>query len=110
MAEIVPSVKIQDLRTLMELMKCLMRIKQNQIVSSSPKKQKLAVGGQWLGFSFFRERESSFSLDLRPFEPWVLVGVGGKVVLRRKGYAWAPILWNSDNFKRYVSFPTCVIL
>ena len=50
MAKIMPSVKIQDLKTWMELMKCLMRIKQNQIVSSSPKKQKSVVGGQWLGF------------------------------------------------------------
>ena len=62
---------------------------------------------QWLeitcnseGFVIFRERRSSFSLDLRPFGQSVLDGVRSKVTLRGKGYAWAPIWWNSDNSKR----------
>ena len=39
----------------------------------------------------FRERKSDFSLDFLTFEPLVLDGLRSKVVLRGKGYAWAPI-------------------
>ena len=51
-----------------------------------------------------------FSLDFLAFRPSVLDEAKSKVVLRSKGYAWAPILWSSDNSKRYGSSPTCVIL
>ena len=53
----------------------------------------------WI-FLFFRERESSFSLDLRPFGPSVLDGARSKVDLHGEGYAWTPIWWSSDNSKR----------
>ena len=49
---------------------------------------------------FFIERESSFSLDFRPFKPSVLDGARSKVALRGKGYAWTPIWWSSDNSKK----------
>ena len=45
------------------------------------------------------EREN-FSLDFPPFAPSVLVGLRSKVVLRCKGYAWAPVLGSFDNFGR----------
>ena len=48
----------------------------------------------------FRERKSYFYLDFPTFRPLVLVGARSKVVLRSKGYEWAPILWGSDNSKR----------
>ena len=44
-----------------------------------------------IGFLSFRVRESSFSLDLRPFGQSVLDGARSKVVLRGEGYAWASI-------------------
>ena len=47
-----------------------------------------------------RERESTFSLDFRPFGPLVLDGARSKVTLRGKDYAWAPIWWSFDNSKR----------
>ena len=50
--------------------------------------EKHAVGVE----SGFRERKSDFSLDFSTFGPSVLVGPRSKVVLRCKGYAWAPIL------------------
>ena len=48
----------------------------------------------------FRERRSSFSLDLRPFGPSILDEARSKVDLRDEGYAWTLILWSSDNSKR----------
>ena len=45
----------------------------------------------------YRERKSNFSLDFPAFGPSVLVGPRSKVVLRSKGYAWAPILRSFDN-------------
>ena len=48
----------------------------------------------------FRERKSNFSLDFPVFGPSVLVGLSSKVVLRCKGYAWAPVLWSFDNSGR----------
>ena len=57
-----------------------------------------------------RERESSFSLDFRPFGPSVLDGSRSKVDLHGESYAWTPIWRSSDISKRYGSFPTCDIL
>ena len=65
---------------------------------------------QELEFLKSRERKCAFSLDFRHFRPSVLDGVRSKVVLCSEGYVWAPILWSSDNSKRYGSFPTCDIL
>ena len=67
-----------------------------EIVFFSKTKEKSIVG---VGSSF-RERESSFSLDLRPFGPSVLDRARSKVDLRYKGYAWTPIWWSFDNSKR----------
>ena len=53
-----------------------------------------------LGFFDFRERRSSFSLDLRPFGPSVLDGARSKVDLCGEGYALTPIWWSSNNSKR----------
>ena len=71
--------------------------KDERIVSSSPKKQKTDSEVQILSF---RERRCAFSLDFRPFGLSVLDGARSKVALRCEGYAWAPIWWSSDNFKR----------
>ena len=40
----------------------------------------------------FRERRSTFSLDLQSFGPSVLDGARSKVDLRGEGYAWTPIV------------------
>ena len=46
------------------------------------------------------ERENSnFSVDFPAFGSSVRIGPRSKVVLRRKGYAWAPVLWSFDNSK-----------
>ena len=68
-----------------------------EIVSSSPF-LKTKIGSSWS--CDFRERMSSFSLNLRPFGPLVLDGARSKVDLRGEGYAWTPIWWSSDNSKR----------
>ena len=60
----------------------------------------LAENVRWRGESKFRERKCNFSLDFPAFEPSVRVGLRSKVVLRGKGYAWAPVLWSFDNSKR----------
>ena len=52
------------------------------------------------GKSIFRERNSNFFLDIPAFRPLVRVGLRSKVVLRSKGYAWAPILGSLDNSRR----------
>ena len=57
------------------------------------------------------EREGAPSLLIcRRSGPSVLDGVRSKVDLCGEGYAWIPIWWSSDNSKRYVYVPTCVIL
>ena len=104
MAEIVQSVKNQDKRTQVELMKRLMRIRQNlnscllkqKKEKTCRRKNKSAVAG----FLSFRERESFFSLDFPSFGPSVRFGPTSKAVLRYEGYAWTPIWWSSDNSKR----------
>ena len=40
----------------------------------------------------FRERRSTFSLDLQSFGPLVLNGARSKVDLHGEGYAWTPIV------------------
>ena len=47
-----------------------------------------------------KERKSNFSLDFPAFGPSVYVEQRSKVVLRGKGYVWAPILWSFDNSGR----------
>ena len=87
-----PSVKNQDKRDTLGINERLMRIRQKQILlSSSFLRDKSAVEVQGLNFCDFRERISSFSLDLRPFEQSVLDGARSKVDLRGEGYTWTPI-------------------
>ena len=80
------------------------------------KRQKSSSSPIWLktcsrcGEAGFRERKCDLSLDFSTFGPSVLVGARSKVVLRGKGYVWAPILWSSENSKRYGCFPTWFIL
>ena len=38
----------------------------------------------------FRERRSSFSLEIRAIRPLTVFGSGRKNVLRGAGYAWTP--------------------
>ena len=47
-----------------------------------------------------RERVSNFFLDFSTFGLSVLVGPRSKVVLRSKGYEWAPILGSFENSGR----------
>ena len=55
---------------------------------------------QWREKSNSRERKSNFSLDFLVFGPSDFVWLRSKVVLHGKGFAWTPILWSFDNFKR----------
>ena len=48
----------------------------------------------------FRERVSNFSLDFPAFGPSDPGEPRDKVVLRCKGYVWAPVLWSFDNSER----------
>ena len=48
----------------------------------------------------FRKRKSNFSLDFSAIRPSVSYEPRGKVALRYKGYAWAPILWSFYNSGR----------
>ena len=75
-----------------------MSIRQKGIVFFSKEKSKTCSEG-WIQI-LEREREGDFSLDFLSFGPSVLDGARGKVNLRGGGYAWAPILWSSDNSKR----------
>ena len=51
------------------------------------------------GKSNSKERKSNFSLDFLVFGQSVLVGPRSKVVLRHKGYTWAPVLWSFDKLR-----------
>ena len=60
----------------------------------------LLESGSGGGKSNYRERKSNFSLDFQAFEPSVLFGPRGKVILRGEGYTWAPVLGSFDNSGR----------
>ena len=47
-----------------------------------------------------RERVSNLSLDFPAFGSSVLIELRNKVVLRGKGYVWAPVLGSFDNSGR----------
>ena len=49
---------------------------------------------------FFRERNSTFSLEFMAIGPSVPYEPRGKVAIRCKGYVWAPVLWSFDNYGR----------
>ena len=55
------------------------------------KKKRAVLENKWgcssLGFHFFRERMSTFSLDFWSIGPSVFDGARSKVVLRDEGYA-----------------------
>ena len=55
---------------------------------------------QVVRFMSFGEKESSLSLNFRPFGPSVLDEARSKINLRGEGYTWTPIWWSSDNSKR----------
>ena len=57
-------------------------------------------GCSGLGFHIFRERESTFSLELRSIGSSVFDEARRKAVLHGEDYAWAPIWCISDNSKR----------
>ena len=59
---------------------------------------------QWRGKSNSRERKSNFSLDFPVSESSDLFGSRSKVVLRGKGYAWAPIFGSFDKLREGKSF------
>ena len=48
----------------------------------------------------FRERKSNFSLDFLEFGPSDFIGTRSKVLLRCKGYAWAPISGSFDKLRK----------
>ena len=57
-----------------------------------------------------RERKSNFSLDFPAFGPSIRVGPRSKVVLRCKGYAWAPVLWSFEKLREVGVFSYSVIV
>ena len=58
----------------------------------------------------FRERESTFSLDIPAIEPAASGETRSKVDPHYKSYAWVPVLWSFDNFGRYGFSPTSFTL
>ena len=96
-----PSVKNQDKRDMNEI---IGNVNENKTKCNSlllhGKHKKRAVSCRSVGFSGFRERRSSFSLDFWSFGMSVLDGTRSKVYLRGEGYAWTPIWWSYDNSKR----------
>ena len=71
----------------------LSHIRQNSKHDLSPSKTKSqtwelnSVEMQWLPWSFFRERRSSFSLEIEAIGPLDFDGARREVVLRGAGYA-----------------------
>ena len=57
-------------------------------------------GGGGGGESNSREKKSNFSLDFLVFGPSDFVGPRSNVVLRSKGYAWAPVLVSFDKLRK----------
>ena len=51
-------------------------------------------------FIFFRERESTFSLDFRSIGPSDFFGARRKVVLCGEGNAWEPVLRSFDKIRK----------
>ena len=45
----------------------------------------------------FRERRTSFSLEIRAIRPSAIFGIRRKAVLREAGYAWTPDLRSFDK-------------
>ena len=101
MAYIVPSVKIQDKKDMNGI---IGNVNENKTKCNNillyEKHKKRAVSSRSVGFSGFRERRSSFSLDFWPFRSSVLDGARSKVDLCGEGYAWTPSWWSSENSKR----------
>ena len=54
---------------------------------------------QKLWISFFSERESSFSLEIRAIRPFAVFGARRKADLRREGFAWVPDLRSLDKLR-----------
>ena len=50
-----------------------------------------------LDLIFFRERESSFSLEIRAIQPSAVFGARRKAALRGKGFSWIPDLRSLDK-------------
>ena len=50
-------------------------------------------------FVCFRERISSFSLDLQAIRPSEFFGARSKAALREEAYVWAPILRSFDKLR-----------
>ena len=65
------------------------------------------------GSHFFRERESSFSLDFYAIQPPAVFGARRKAALHGKGFAWIPDLRSLDKLLEvgvspYLSFILCL--
>ena len=61
----------------------------------------------------FRERVSSFSLDLQEIRPSEFFGARRKAVLRSEGNAWAPVYWSFEKLREvwdspYLVFTLCL--
>ena len=52
-----------------------------------------------LGFLFFREKVSNFSLRSRAIGPSDSFGPRSKAVLRSEGFAWVPVLGSFDKLR-----------
>ena len=92
-----PSVKNQDK---MDMNGIVRNVNENKTKCNSFLLKRKRKNRQKVGDPDFRERESAFSLDFSSFGSSVLNVARSKVDLRSEGYAWAPILWSSDNSKR----------
>ena len=86
----------------------------NSVVSFKKRPKEKKVGerkenGCKASFYVFRNRASSFSLDLRDIRPSEFVGTRIKAALRIEPYLWAPVLRIFDKLREvgllsYLSF------
>ena len=102
-----PSVKIVEKGNISGILEMFNNNKDKRVNSGHLLKWKKSKNGRRLdkcdaiaGILFFRERESTFSLDFQPIGPSVFDIARRKVTLRDEDYAWTPIGWSSDNSKR----------
>ena len=64
---------------------------------------------QKLWISFFSERESSFSLEIRAIRPFAVFGARRKADLRSEGFAWVPDLRSLDKLREVGVSPYLVL-
>ena len=95
----------------------IIRQKLHSVVSFKQKKRETWKRGKksyskvWI--SFFSERESSFSLEIRAIRPSAVFGTKMRAALRGEGFAWVPDLGSFLKLREvgvspYLRFTLCL--